>query len=343
MDRILFTNRVVDELASMLAHLPKEDMFVLFDSNTYAYWYSFFEKIDFIKEHVIVCEEGEKNKSIESAAKIWSVLSRKGARRNSLLINIGGGMITDLGGFAAACFKRGMRYINIPTTLLAQVDASVGGKTGVNFDGLKNEIGHFYFPEKTFIDPVFLKTLPERQFWSGYAEILKHALLSTADDVYATMEINSLSSKDKLMDIIRRSVKLKSDIVTSDPFEKGARKSLNFGHTAGHAMESIAQEWKCPLYHGEAVAYGMLFELYLSVQKKGFELTLYKLLEEFIFTRYGPMPRVEPEIFYRQMLHDKKNGKAEINFTLLRRPGEYETDVYCTRKEIMEVWSYFQS
>ncbi len=250
--------------------------------------------------------------------------------------------MTDVGGFAASCYKRGIRCINVPTTLLAQVDASVGGKTGVNFRGLKNEIGTFALPEKVVIDTVFLKTLPFRQLLSGYAEMLKHALLSGREclDTLLKMELHKATPR-QLAPLVRESVQIKAVVVENDPEEHGVRRALNFGHTVGHALESAALAAGKVWYHGDAVAYGLLAELFLSVRKWGFDPLL---LEEFarkITGIYPPYePAATPEALYALMLHDKKNEQEGVNFTLLRAPGEFVIDNYCNREEILPALEY---
>ena len=254
-------------------------------------------------------------------AEIWQVLSDQGARRNAVLVNVGGGVITDLGGFAASCFKRGIHCVNIPTTLLAQIDASVGGKTGFDFNGLKNEIGSFAIPDWVLIDNHFLATLPERQIMSGFAEMLKHALLAEED----------------FLKLIRKSVAVKAAIVQSDPREKGLRKALNFGHTVGHAIESVAIRRGLDIFHGDAVAYGMIAELFLSVQKLGFDEKHFEAVRKFIREKYPVYhPVAEADELYELMLHDKKNEQAGVNFTLIHKPGEFDIDNYCSRDEIFE-------
>lgn len=286
----------------------------------------------------MILPEGETHKSLESASRIWTVLSRQGARRNSVLINIGGGLITDLGGFAASCFKRGIRCINIPTTLLSQVDASVGGKTGINFNGLKNEIGTFSIPDWVIIDNRFLTTLPERQILSGLAEMLKHALLSDATHSVEIMQTETKQAGEKdFLELIQKSVAVKAEIVEADPKEKGIRKALNFGHTVGHAIESKAIEQNLELYHGDAVAYGIIAELYLSVHKLGFDQQLYEKIRNWIQKKYPIYhPAAPGEELYELMLHDKKNDRQGVNFTLLCQPGKFEIDHYCSREEILE-------
>lgn len=338
MKNIVFTREAGVVLQGSLQGCKPADIFVLTDETTRAYAFELFRNDGLIESHLISVAEGEHHKSLESVAQIWSVLSNEGARRNSVLINVGGGLITDIGGFAASCFKRGIRFINIPTTLLAQVDASVGGKTGINFNGLKNEIGTFCIPERVIIDNTFLKTLPRRQVLSGFAEMLKHALLAGEELLAEVMHADiEHVGEPAFLELIRNSVKVKAALVEADPREKGIRKALNFGHTVGHAIESVAIGKDMEIYHGDAVAYGMIAELYLSVCKLGFEEKHYQAVRKLIRGKYPEYhPVADASELYRLMLHDKKNEQNGVNFTLLSCAGEFEIDNYCTRDEILE-------
>lgn len=338
MNNIVFTRQADVELRGRLENVLPSDVFVLVDNNSRNYCLSHLNLGFVPEEHVITVAEGEYNKSLDNVAQIWYVLSEYGARRNSVLVNIGGGLISDIGGFAASCFKRGIRCMNVPTTLLAQVDASVGGKTGINFNGLKNEIGTFSIPEWVIIDNRFLQFLPERQVLSGFAEMLKHALLADEKHLAGIMQADlSKVAEEEFLTLIKQSVAVKAAIVQNDPREKGLRKALNFGHTVAHAIESIAIKKNLDIYHGDAVAYGMIAELYLSVRKLGFDEKHYEAVRKFIRDRYPVYhPVDEPEELYDLMLHDKKNEHEGVNFTLLCEPGEFEIDHYCRREEILE-------
>lgn len=338
MKNIVFTHEAGRVLRESLQSTAPGGVFVLTDDTTREYCLGLFQDCGFMDSHLISVPVGEHHKSLESVAQIWSVLSRQGAKRNSVLVNIGGGLITDIGGFAASCFKRGIRCINIPTTLLSQVDASVGGKTGINFNGLKNEIGTFSIPELVVIDNTFLKTLPLRQILSGYAEMLKHALLAGEDSLAEVMQADMKQAGEPgFLELIRKSVAVKASVVEADPKEKGIRKALNFGHTIGHAIESVAIDQELEIYHGDAVAYGMVVELYLSMKKLGFEAKHYEAVRKLVkerFPKYNPV--ADPEELYRLMLHDKKNEQNGVNFTLLRCPGKFEIDNYCSKEEILD-------
>lgn len=337
-NHIIFSRDVREVLQEKLAAFASEDIFVLVDEHSRRFCGDCFAFLDLPATHLIVLPAGEIHKSLDSVVAIWRVLSEQGARRKSVLVNVGGGVITDLGGFAASCFKRGMHCLNIPTTLLAQVDASVGGKTGFDFLGLKNEIGTFSIPDGVIIDNHFLATLPKRQLLSGLAEMLKHALLADEEHLAEIMQVELAEvAGEEFFQLIRQSVAIKAAIVQSDPKEKGLRKALNFGHTVGHAIESVAVAKGLEIYHGDAVAYGMIAELFLSVQKMQFDEKHYEAVRKFIreqFPEYVPV--AEPDVLYELMLHDKKNEQAGVNFTLLRRPGEFEIDNYCCREEILE-------
>lgn len=338
MESVLFTSNIRDELLRELEPYESGQIFVLTDENTHACCLPLLENAKIRKEHIITIPTGETAKSLENVAAIWMLLSSKGARRNALLVNVGGGLVTDIGGFAASCYKRGIKCINIPTSLLAQVDASVGGKTGINFNGFKNEIGTFSIPAKVLIDTVFLKTLPRRQILSGFAEMLKHALLRGGDHLSRLLDVGQdiISGEDFPL-LLKESVQVKSAVVAEDPQEKGIRKSLNLGHTAGHALESVAIGKGMEFYHGDAVAYGIVAELYLSARKKGFDWNTYRKIRTFIWNLYPKYrPAASPEELYNLMLHDKKNEKEGVNFTLLEAPGKVCIDNYCSRGEIME-------
>ena len=223
------------------------------------------------KFEIIEIEDGEINKNFETCSGVWNALSELGADRKSLLINLGGGVVTDLGGFVASTFKRGIRYINVPTTLLSMVDASVGGKTGVDLGNLKNQIGVINQPEMVLIISSFLKTLPKDEMRSGLAEILKHGLISSEEYWNKANALSELTLED-LDDLIEESVEIKKEVVTQDPFEKNIRKTLNYGHTLGHAIESycLTSKSREKLLHGEAVAIGMILATYISKELEGF-------------------------------------------------------------------------
>ena len=294
---------------------------------------------------IIEIESGEENKNLDICYQIWKTLSEFKADRNMLFINLGGGVVSDMGGFIASTYKRGVDFINIPTTLLSQVDASIGGKVGVDFEGLKNQIGLFREPKAVFVYPGFLNTLDKRQVLSGYAEVIKHALIQDAD--YWTLlkerEITDFGNWD---DIITRSVQIKNNIVLEDPLEKGLRKALNFGHTIGHAIESYSLENdKLPLLHGEAVAMGMLCEVYISNQLTGLSKDEMEDIYQHILSLYSPYS-LEGDQFHHLielMKNDKKNESNGINFTLLSSIGNVEINTEVEVDIIIDALNYFQS
>ena len=292
----------------------------------------------------ITIAAGDTHKNLEAVSHVWSELQRMGATRHSLLINLGGGMVTDLGGFAASTFKRGIHFINIPTTLLAMVDASVGGKTGINFGGLKNEIGVFQNADCVILDTLFLQTLDEENILSGYAEMLKHGLISTEAHWAELMNFDiEHPDLDALGRLVAKSVQVKEHIVTEDPTEKGIRKALNLGHTIGHAFESLALKRK-PVLHSYAVAWGMVCELYLSSMKTGFPVDKMRQTVRFIMDHYGRMPVTcdDYPTLLELMTHDKKNTGHDINFTLLGGIGDIRINQTATKQDIEEVLDFYR-
>ena len=292
----------------------------------------------------IVIRATDEHKTLESLTHVWECLQRGGATRHSLLINLGGGMVTDLGGFAASTFKRGINYINIPTTLLSMVDASVGGKTGINFGGLKNEIGVFNNASSVILDTKFLQTLDHENVCSGYAEMLKHGLIAT-EDMWSELLRYDLDAPDycQLSRMLADSVQVKARIVGQDPMEKGLRKALNLGHTVGHAFESLALQRR-PILHGYAVAYGLVCELYLSSVKTGFPIDKMRQTVRFISENYGQMPITcdDYPTLLELMTHDKKNVAGEINFTLLGGVGDIRINQTATKEEILEALDFYR-
>jgi len=284
--------------------------------------------------NLIEVTAGEENKNIDFCIGIWRMLIDFGADRNSLLINVGGGVVTDMGGFAASTFKRGIDFVQVPTTLLSQVDASVGGKTGIDMDHLKNIIGTFAQPKAVFIDTNFIKTLPQRQLVSGFAEMLKHGLI--ADRTYFNL-LKEASPEAIDPVLIHRSVEIKNNIVLQDPEEKGLRKILNFGHTIGHAVETFSlKNNKNALLHGEAIAIGMICEAFLSAQKTGLPPAE---LEEIVktFNRSYEKHTIKEASFpalIQLMKSDKKNASGEINCSLLTQIGQCTIDNFCNEDEL---------
>lgn len=321
-------------------------IFVLVDEHTFAHCLPpLAAQIKLLSSaEIIEIESGERNKSLEVCAHIWRAFGELGADRHSLLINLGGGVITDMGGFVAAVYKRGMAFIHVPTTLLAQVDASIGGKTGVDLDGLKNQLGVFRDPRALYIYPPFLKTLPRRDMLSGFAEIVKHAIIADAEYWEQIQHINLADDTHWEM-LIRKSIDIKLSIVTSDPEEKGARKLLNFGHTIGHAIEThFLERAETTLLHGEAVAAGMIAEAYLSHKLAGLPAQQLENLTSFILRIFDPVV-LDPIADHRLlelMRHDKKNEKGRINFTLLNAIGKAVFDRFADAALVREALRYYR-
>jgi len=269
---------------------------------------------------IIEIQSGEENKNLSSCSLIWEELSKHNFDRNSLLINLGGGVIGDMGGFAASTYKRGIDFIQIPTTLLAMADASVGGKLGIDFNGLKNQVGLFRNQKSVLIYPKFLETLEENQLNSGFAEIVKHALIA---DVNLWNQLKETSFADiDWQEIIARSVQLKNKIILEDPLEKNTRKQLNFGHTFGHAIESYYLEKRTPILHGEAVFLGVILELELSniTRQEKSEI------KNFILSNFALPHCPSKSEIVKYLTNDKKNLSGKINFSLLRGIGNCSID-----------------
>ena len=323
--RVIITENLEQDLALSLSECGHDRLFVLADEQTAQCCWPVIKHFSALHEaQLITIPASDAHKDLSSLSLVWQTLSQSGATRHSCLINLGGGMVTDLGGFAAATFKRGINFINLPTTLLAMVDASVGGKTGINFCGLKNEVGVFRQAHATLIDTIFLKTLDMPNICSGYAEMLKHGLISD-DETWASLLGYDLLNADpeSLRTMVADSVAVKERIVEEDPLEHGIRKALNLGHTVGHAIESWALAKGAPLLHGYAVAYGLVAELFLSSVLAGFPSEKLHSTARFIREAYGT-PNIlcdDYPALVELMHHDKKNQGDRINFTLLADVG----------------------
>ena len=316
-------------------------IFILVDENTKKHCLKKLS-IDNYQLEIIQIKSGEKNKTIRTCEKIWKELSKYNADRKSLLINLGGGVITDIGGFCASTYKRGIDFVNIPTTLLSQVDASVGGKTGIDFLGYKNQIGTFSFPKAVFVNPDFLKPLNKRELISGFAEVIKHGLIADSD---YWKKIKDFSIPINItVELISLSIEVKNKIVSADPYENGLRKVLNFGHTIGHAVESASLKTKKPLLHGEAIAIGMICEAYISRKVSGLKSEELDEISSFITSIFKPKAIKQPtKKLIALMKQDKKNKNSEINFTLLISIGKAEINNSCSEDLIEESIGYFNS
>lgn len=344
---VIICQNFTTELQQKISAHSYDKIFVLTDEHTCRLCLPLLEGIPCLKEaEQIVIGPEDIHKNLETLAYVWNQLSSRGATRHTLLINLGGGMVTDLGGFAAATFKRGISYINIPTTLLSMVDAAVGGKTGINFNDLKNEIGAFYPADQVLIDSEFLKTLDIQNLLSGYGEMLKHGLISNQAhwSELLTFDFNQIDYS-KLQTLIGQSVKVKEDIVEKDPYEQNIRKALNFGHTIGHAFESFALKSEHPVLHGYAVAWGMVCELYLSHLRCGFPKEALRTTIQFIKENYGSLYFTcdDYDALYSLMKHDKKNiASGVINFTLLGGVGDIRINQTASQEEIYELLDFYR-
>ncbi len=327
------------------------DCYILVDENTKKHCLPvlrdlFADNGDFDQIGIVEVPAGEEHKNLDTVTSIARYLSTHNASRGAVLINLGGGVVCDMGGFAASIYKRGIGFINVPTTLLSQVDASIGGKVGVDLDDLKNYLGVFKNPKAVYVDPAFLKTLDQREVVAGYAEVIKHGLVADKEYLGLIREHDlgmGPQSMESWRAIIEQSVAIKNRIVTRDPREEGERKVLNFGHTIGHALESFYLGSDTPLLHGEAIAIGMICELYLSSILTG-------LSEE---TREGVcsylssiFPKRQLDLssygeYVATMYADKKNQDGKINFTLLTAIGSPLIDQYVDEESIRRALDYY--
>ncbi|MCI7652358.1 MAG: 3-dehydroquinate synthase [Prevotella sp.] len=371
--QIIISNDIEHDLATAVAESEHDRVFVLTDDTTHECCLpkvaALLAQYDAVP---ITIAHGDQHKTLSALGAVWTALQQGGATRHSLLINLGGGMITDLGGFAAATFKRGINFINIPTTLLAMVDAAVGGKTGINFGGLKNEIGAFADSRFVIINTCFLDTLDAENLCSGYAEMLKHALISN-EHMWAEHVNFDLSQPDlaELQRMVAESIAVKERIVAEDPHEHGIRKALNFGHTIGHALEEFALQQaggavvsarllplarartapnsqltpgNRPLLHGYAVAFGLIGELYMSARKAGFPTERLHQTARFIRENYAQTEFTcnDYPTLLNLMRHDKKNTSGVINFTLLHNIGDIRINQTATDEEICEALDFIR-
>lgn len=343
---VIISENPGQSLTKAIQQIHFDKLFILTDEHTHRFCLPLIQGIESLKgaEPIVIGAE-DTHKTLDTLASVWKTLGDRGASRHSLLINLGGGMVTDLGGFAASTFKRGIPYINIPTTLLAMVDASVGGKTGINFNGLKNEVGVFAPARSVIIDTEFLKSLDRENLCSGYAEMLKHGLIST-ESHWAELLNFDFSQPDykALQALVAQSVRIKEDIVEQDPYERGIRKALNLGHTVGHAFESLALEQNRPRLHGYAVAWGLVCELYFSCAKTNFPKDKLRQTIRFIKDNYGvfSFDCKQYDRLYEFMTHDKKNEAGIINFTLLGNIGDIRINQSATKDEIFEMLDFYR-
>ncbi len=346
-------------LREATALVPPKQLFLLVDENTQKYCLPEVEKtLQIAPAHILCLPAGEEHKTLQTITHIWDWLIAQQANRHSLLLLLGGGVLTDMGGFAAATFMRGMQFVNIPTTLLGAVDAGSGGKTGFDYAGLKNQIGVFAQPKETIIYPPFLRTLPSAQFLSGYAEMLKHALIASPLELAQVLSFDLYNIDwEQFSELLRRSIEIKNYIVDQDPEEQNIRKTLNFGHTIGHALEAYFLEQGTKdtehrtLLHGEAVAYGLVAELYLSYMRLGFSDKTLRSVTHFVFENFGRIacPCKDYDVLIDLMRHDKKaetcsvsadEDTPQINVTLLPTVGNYRINQLVSPKEIKEALDF---
>lgn len=341
MDPVIFTSESANALSGVLAQLSFSRLVVLTDSNTQTHCLSLVNGVLPNDSIYISVESGEIHKNLETCSKIWTEMTEAALDRKALMLNLGGGVITDMGGFCASLYKRGIRFINMPTTLLSQVDASVGGKLGVDFQGLKNHLGVFNEPETVIIAPEFLQTLPQEELRSGYAEILKHGLIR--DKAYFDkLKFENWESQD-WETLIMHSVGIKKAVVLADPKEAGLRKILNFGHTIGHAFESYFLDSQNHLLHGEAIALGMICEGFLSFQKIGFSFEELNQLTKIMLQLYGKVEFSKEHLdpILNLCLQDKKNEGDTLLFSLLNSIGDCDYNIPVHREEIREAIMYY--
>ena len=340
--KLIFTNLVGDAIDTLVSDLGNPSVFVIVDVNTAQYVLPVLSEQTKAVQNgkVITIKSGDINKTLDSVQGVWKELQDAGATRNSVVINVGGGVVTDLGGFAAATFKRGMRVINVPTTLLGAVDASVGGKTGINFNGYKNEIGSFTEPLASIISTGFFVTLSQQELLSGYAEMLKHGLLDSRQQLAELLNysvVYPIFDPDRLLTLIEDSVEVKQRVVEADFEEAGARKALNLGHTVGHAFESLALKRQSPIPHGFAVAQGCVVALILSHIKLGFPSDVLHNFADYVRKSYTAFnfDCDDYPVLLDYMRHDKKNATPDqIAFTLLADVGDARIGQVTTDDEI---------
>lgn len=345
--QLLFGTDAKQALHALVSqHIHKQQkIFVLTDQHTYLHCLPLFGQLlgfDRSHWHTLVVPAGEQQKTIETASRVWKELSDQAAGRDALLINLGGGMVTDLGGFVASCYKRGISTVHIPTSLLGMIDAAIGGKTGLDFGMFKNQIGTYYFPEFVLVFPDFLQTLPPEQFLSGYGEMLKYGLISKPELLGLTKWEDM--SGEQLLPFIQGAADIKMEIVTADPLEKNIRKVLNFGHTMGHAFESFSWHTKRLLFHGEAVAAGIIPALWLSVEKCGLNPEVLGEYLDVYRQHFEPFVISQPDFnpLMKLLQQDKKNRGGKFYFVLLAAPAKPLLDVEVDPEEVRASLNWYE-
>lgn len=344
-DYAIYIGPLRQSLPGFLEELSYSALFVIADDNTQEHCLPLLEEaLGHSRYHLLPIPPGEEHKNLDTCQGIWAQLMERRAGRDALVLNLGGGVIGDMGGFCASTFKRGIPFIQIPTTLLSQVDASIGGKLGVDFMQVKNSIGLFRDPLGVFIDPAFLETLPWRELRSGFAEVIKHSLIADAGQWEQLQRLQRLDQAGWEA-LIPPSLHIKKKIVEADPFEKGMRKALNFGHTIGHAIEGFALETDTPLLHGEAIAIGMACEAYLSAKEAGLPENDVEQIARYITAHYGHQP-LKPEnyeAYLNLMGNDKKNEGQRINFSLINPIGRAVINRHCPPELIVESLEFYNN
>jgi 3-dehydroquinate synthase len=340
---VFIGNDVFDILLQKLIEGDYSQVFVLVDEQTERYCLPQLAKY-LLAHQVIKIRSGEQYKTLETSEYIWHQLLLKNADRKSVVINLGGGMVSDIGGFCAATYKRGIDFIHVPTTLLSMVDASIGGKTGVDHKSLKNMLGVFKHPKFIFIFPEFLASLPKSEVMNGYAEMIKHGLISDKE-YWQKLQKAPIEEWPNMMSLIHTSVKIKMQIVKKDPLEKAERKLLNFGHTIGHAVETYSLlHDKQPLKHGEAVAIGMICEAYLSKLVLDFSSKDLRQITELlsrVYPKYSFNHIIIPDLI-QIMRQDKKNSHDQFNFVLLKKLGKASYDIPCSESQIVAALNFYE-
>lgn len=345
---VFFDRDAWKNLSLTIEILNPSQTFILVDEHTEPHCLPYFlEKINnsFLSTTIRI-PSGEEHKNIDTCIYVWEYLAKKNADRSSLIINLGGGMVTDLGGFIAATYNRGIPFINIPTSLLAMVDASVGGKTGIDLHHIKNQIGTITLPEMVVVDIQFLKTLPEQQLLSGYAEMIKHSIID-GETSWNKLQQTSVSEISTQKHLIQDSIQIKQKVVQEDPTEKGRRKVLNFGHTLGHAIEShfLGLNSKTSLLHGEAIAIGMILACYISNQMCGLDSGKLEAVSTYILSLFPKRDFSDIDIknIIELMSYDKKNRNGQVLFVLLKDFGDFKTECTVGNELITKAFKFYRT
>lgn len=343
---IVFNTNGYDRLNSLLKESTYSKLFIIVDNHTHEHCLpSFLSVLETeLEMEIIEVPSGEENKTIDTCVQVWEALADLNADRKALIINVGGGVVTDLGGFVASTFKRGMAFINVPTSLLSMVDASVGGKTGVDLGTLKNLVGVINNPEMVLIDASFLATLPQYEMRSGLAEMYKHGLIADKKYWESLSNLEAMTSDDLNL-LIHESVIIKNTTVLEDPKEQGKRKTLNYGHTLGHAIESffLSSENRTTLLHGEAIAIGMILETFISEKLCGFPSADLNTVTAVLLNMYDKVPFDDNEIdqIIELLKYDKKNANGIVNFVLLENIGSAVVDKQVSNDLIKKAFEYY--